>query len=160
MSVVTQYRSFVETGLGKELENPLKKVYAGTMLGSEGFVIKVLQRLERSRVENAEISHRQALSLAPSAEEVLGAVCEHFGVTSEAVGGDRRSLARKVGVYLMKKHTGATNRQIGELIGGMSCSAVAKTCQRLSKLIAEDEVLRSEIEGLEKNLSKVKGRPL
>lgn len=33
-----RYRTFMEEALGKELENPMRKVYAGTLLGSAGFV--------------------------------------------------------------------------------------------------------------------------
>ncbi len=41
----------MESVLGKEPENPLKKVYGGIILGSEKFIKKVLSRLERDPME-------------------------------------------------------------------------------------------------------------
>jgi putative transposase len=152
-----RYRTIVEDVLGKEPESPLKKVYAGTLLGDENFVNKIRQRLESSRLGTPEVSHRQLLRASPAVEEILGATCEHFGESPEEAKGNSRSVARKVGIYLAKKHTAATNRQIGELFGGMGYAAVAKTCQRVARRIEKDEALQEDIEALEERLSIVKG---
>jgi hypothetical protein len=39
----------VESALGKEPESPLKKVYGGIILSSEGFIKIMLSRLESER---------------------------------------------------------------------------------------------------------------
>ena len=60
-------------------------------------------------------------------------------------------------VYLLKKHTPLGNREIGDLLGGLSYSAVSKAMQRLSAALATDEVFRVEIENLQREMSDVKG---
>jgi chromosomal replication initiation ATPase DnaA len=141
----------VEDALGKEPESPLKKVYAGTLLGGESFVNKIRQRLESSRLETPEVSHRQLLRVSPALKEIMGASCEHFGESPEKAKSNSRSVARKVGIYLAKKHTAATNRQIGALFGGMGYAAVAKACQRVAMQVEKDEALQEDIEALEES---------
>ena len=57
----------------------------------------------------------------------------------------------------MKRFTGMTNRQIGELFGGLSYSAIAKVHQRLSAKLRNDQSLRKTVEHIMTNLSLVKG---
>jgi len=48
---------------------------------------------------------------------------------------------RKIVIYMIKKYTGTTNKHIGELFGGISYSAVAKTYQRFLNQLREDKSL-------------------
>lgn len=152
-----RYRTFVEDTLGKEPENPLKQVYAGALLGGESFVNKIRQRLENSNLGTREVSYSQLLNASPTPEQILDVTCEHFGESPGAATVNSRSVARKVGIYLAKKHTAATNRQIGELFGGMGYTAVAKTYQRVARQIGKDEALQVAVQELEEKLSIVKG---
>jgi chromosomal replication initiation ATPase DnaA len=65
-------------------------------------------------------------------------------------------LVRKVGIYLLKKHTGMTNREIGELFGTPSYSAVAKTCERFSEQVSKDSSLRGTVEQITTTMSHVR----
>lgn len=151
------YRIFVEEALGKDLESPLQKVYAGAMLGNEEFIDAMLQRIEGSCLRRVEVACRQSLRITPSIEKIRNTVCEEFGVTFEEAAGNRRSVARKVLIYLMKKHTCATNREIGTMFGDRGDAAVIKTFQRVSKQIAEDEALCTAVKKLQRKLSIVSG---
>ena len=71
--------------------------------------------------------------------------------------GTEHNDIRKKCIHLLKKHTGAANREIGEILGGMSASAVAKAYQRLSTDLASDPRLKKELKSLQGNLSHVKG---
>jgi len=62
---------------------------------------------------------------------------------------DKRNEARKVCIYLIKKHTCATNREIAELFGTLSYSAVAKISQNISKQMGVDTELKGRIKGVE-----------
>ncbi len=53
---------------------------------------------------------------------------------------------------MIKKHTGARNREIGEYFGGLSYSAVAKINDRFKRRLKEDKGLRREVEKLEKSV--------
>ena len=63
--------------MGKEPENPLKKVYGGIILGGDEFIKKVLSRLESDRIEKTEVSHRKALHAAVRVEQITEAVRRH-----------------------------------------------------------------------------------
>ena len=54
-----KYRQYVESMLGQELEDPLKKVYGGMILGRPRFIKRVLERVKESH-ESPEVSNRQA----------------------------------------------------------------------------------------------------
>jgi putative transposase len=144
-----RYRNFVESALGEEIISPLQKVYGGMMLGDEGFVRDALARLEIERLETPEVSHGKALRSTTGLEEIMSACCVHFEVAKEEIMRDKRSEARKACIYLMKKHTCATNRDIAELFGTLSYSAVAKISQYFSKQLEEDKSLRERIKGLQ-----------
>jgi chromosomal replication initiation ATPase DnaA len=53
----------------------------------------------------------------------------------------------------MKKFTGMTNRQIGQLFGDLSYSAVAKAYQRFSVNLRRDKKLRKKVETIRAKLS-------
>jgi putative transposase len=152
-----RYKVFVESALGEELKNPMEKVYGGMMLGGEGFIREVLSRLENEQMEGVEVSHRKTLRAIVGVEEIISALCEHYGIVQEEVAGNKRSKARSAGVYLLKKYTGATNTEIGELFGGISYSAVAKIFQNFSRLMTDDKELRGRIKNLLEHISTFKG---
>jgi REP element-mobilizing transposase RayT len=151
-----RYRAFVESALGEELENPVGKVYGGIVLGCEGFVKEVLNRLEEDRLASEEISYRKALRATMGIEEIVTALCDQFGISRTEITGNKRSKARNAGIYLMKKYSGASNKDIGEHFGGMSYSAVTKAFQLFSKQLGKDRGLRNQIKGLEKKMSTFK----
>jgi putative transposase len=144
-----RYRKFVESARGDEKISPLRKVYGGMMLGDEGFIRNVLARLESERLETPGVSHGKALRSTMGLEEIMSACCSNFEVTKEEILRDKRSEARKACIYLMKKHTCATNREIAELFGTLSYSAVAKISQNFSMQLEEDRSLQKRIKGLQ-----------
>lgn len=62
----------------------------------------------------------------------------------------------KISIYLIRKHTGTTNKQIGDLLGGISYSAVAKVYQRFMKNMDGSRKIRGKVAGIEKEMSYVK----
>ena len=110
-----RYRSFVESALGEETESPLKKVYGGVILGGEGFTRNILLRLENERLGQTEVSHRRALQAITGMQEIIAAICEYYGITWEEIKKNKRSEARKACIYLLKRYTGTSNSEIGEL---------------------------------------------
>jgi hypothetical protein len=143
-----RYQAFVESDLGKEPENPLEKVYGGIILGSEGFIKKVLSRLESDRIEKTEVSHRKALHAAAGVEQIIEAVRRHYGISLEGMAGNKRSEARNACVYLLKRHTSASNAEIGEIFAKLTYSAIAKISQSFSKRMEHDKELRKRVESI------------
>ena len=150
------YRNFVETALGEEIASPLKKVYGGIILGDEGFIRDTLARVELERVDTPEVSHGKALRSTIGLEEIISGCCEYFEVSKDEIIRNKRSKARKACIYLMKQHTCATNREIAELFGTLSYSAVAKISQNVSQQMGVDKSLREHIKGLQVKYSLFK----
>lgn len=57
----------------------------------------------------------------------------------------------------MKKTTGMTNNQIGEIFDGLSGSGVAKVYKRMSKAVNNKKATRKMVGGIEADLSQFKG---
>ncbi len=68
-----------------------------------------------------------------------------------------KDYKNKLALYLIKRHTGATNNEIGALFGGVSYSAVLKTYQRMLERLQTDRDLRKKIEKAESSMSNIKG---
>jgi len=66
----------------------------------------------------------------------------------------RNKNKRDIAIYLLKKHTCLTNRQIGEHSGNISYSAVARAYWRFSEKLKKDKMLRKKVAGI---MSHVKG---
>ncbi len=151
-----QYRSFVERGIGQEMGNPLDKVYGGCILGAESFIRQTLERLKGEVLTREEISHRRALRGRYGPQEILELVCEHFGMELEELirnKGERRGLL----VHLLKRKTAMTNREIGELVGGLTYSAVSKVEARFLEKSSKDKALGKAVKELLGKMSNVKG---
>jgi hypothetical protein len=77
----------------------------------------------------------------------------HFDVTREELKSIRQGDSRKVCVYLIKRHSAATNREIAELFGNLRYSAVAKIDRSVSSGLAADDDLRELIERMQAEYS-------
>lgn len=149
------YREFVERAIGEELESPLKNVYGGVILGRGSFIKEALSKLKENTLGDEGIAQRRALQAAWGKEGVTEALCRFFKVSSEELfKGDKGR--RDIGIHLMKRHAGLTNREIGQFFGGLSYSAVAKAHQRFSARLAEDRSLGKAIKEIEEKMSHVK----
>lgn len=152
-----KYKVFVESALGIEMETPLGNLYGGMILGSTGFIKDTLKQLEGQILNREETSHRKALQASSGADDIIVIVCERYGVAQDELPFKGRNDLRKICMYLMKKYTVCTNREIGKLFGGVSGFAVAKAYQRLVAKLKEDTLLKKEMGWFEDNLSRVKG---
>ena len=61
---------------------------------------------------------------------------------------------KNLGLYLIKKYTPLSNKQIGQIFGNMSCSAVAKSYQRFCHRMEKNPGLVKEVVTI---LSNIKG---
>jgi chromosomal replication initiation ATPase DnaA len=84
-----------------------------------------LDKLKDGILQGEEISNRKQLQAAYESDDVIEAISTYFNVSPDDVF-KKRSEYRNIAIYLMKKFTGMTNRQIGQLFGDLSYSAVAR----------------------------------
>ncbi len=153
----SRYREFVESAPAADLPNPLADVYGGMILGREGFIQNVLSRLDEGDIQRTEVSHRKALQARVDADTLLehvSASLERLGLSREQ---SRAKMFRKIGVYFLKKHTALGNREIGEKVGGLGYSGVAKCYSRMCAEVQRDKVLKGVLSRLTADLSNVKG---
>jgi len=152
-----RYRDYVEAAIGEDLESPIKKVYGGMVLGSAGFIKETLKKIEEDYTRNVEVSGRRQLRTPGEIDEILELIAETYRIPKEAITSGTPSEAKKAAIYLIKKHTGLTDKAIGERFGGLSYSAVAKVCRRLEEKMGIDKGLKKSITKMDRGLSNVKG---
>ena len=157
MKAAKRYNNFVVRAIGVELENPLTNVYGGMILGGTTFKKEALSRLREEDLHKEDISHRRTLRSSYSLEEVIDSICIYLDMPRNDLLGNKNKEHRNIAIYLLKKNTGFTNRQIGQEFGDISYSAVAKVYQRFSEKLRRDKVLRKKIAGIMSGLSFVKG---
>ena len=153
----SRYRAFVEAGTGRELENPTAKIYGGMILGGAKFIKETLRKLKEEYLGKPEISHRRTLKSAEMADEIMSAVGGRYKISGEGSAAGRQREARNVAIYLLKKHTGMTNRATGERCGGLTYSAITKACGKLEGEMAKNRRLQTLVARVEKDLSRFKG---
>jgi len=151
------YRDYVENGIGEKLKNPLDGAYGGIIVGGEQFIKGVLRTIKEGYIEKAEVSHRKALRSVIGMEEIIEVVCRYFKVSRAEVVKRQRGGIKNIAIFEIKRHTGATNSEIGAVFGGVSYSAISKTYQRMLERLQTDLELRKEIEKLDSSMSNVKG---
>ncbi|MFC1532031.1 transposase [Thermodesulfobacteriota bacterium] len=150
------YKQFVENGMGGDLENPFLKIYGGSILGETSFIKQALNKLKEGVLSRKETSHRKMLESAFKSDVIVNAVSKYFGIDKEVVLKDRREY-RNICIYIMKKYTGMTNSQIGQIFDGLSFSAVSKAFQREAKAINENRAMRKKANKIITTLSQFKG---
>jgi len=122
-----KYRKFVENI--EEPKNTFKEVYSGMALGSNAFIKGILARLEDDLSERRDISNRRELRSPLKTEWIIDCVSSHYKIGKDRIFEGGLNQNKKIVIYLVKRHTGAPNPEIGELFN-ISYSGVAKVYQR------------------------------
>ena len=103
-----------------------------------------MSRLKEGVISRKETSHRRLLESTYQPDVIVNAVSIFFGIDNEEVLNDRKEY-RNISIYIMKKYTGMTNVQIGQIFNGLTFSAVAKVYHRMSKAVEENRTLMKEV---------------
>lgn len=149
-AVRRRYREFVEEGLKGTVRNPFEDVYKGAILGGKAFIEMMKGRLKERIVEDREIPGYRSLSRWYTIKDILGVVCSYFGVEPDVLRKRRWNfLPRKVAMYLARKYTDSSLREIGDHFN-VSYSAI---CQNVHQ-VAGDRDAWQAIEELTKLLER------
>jgi REP element-mobilizing transposase RayT len=151
---IQNYKSFVEEAIGEKLDNPLNKIYGGAIAGGDLFVKKVLRRLRNVDLDKGEISNRRELKSIYRPEEIIEKISLVLNVSRDGIVNSEIKDSRAIAIYLMKKYTGLTNREIGHIFGNLSYSGVSKVNRRFEKKIQKDSSLKRKVLEI---MSNVKG---
>jgi hypothetical protein len=142
------YGNYVKEGMGKNLEDPLEKTVASTLLGSEKFIEWVKDQWIEKATFHRDIPALRRLANWPDLSSILREV--------ERVFGKGTSGSRKIGLYLSHRLSGLSLGEIGKFYEGISPSAVSQNTRRIEGRIKEDLILSGKVYDLkELILSKV-----
>lgn len=142
------YREFMHAPVAEEEERELKKTFAGTVLGTPGFVSRISEKyLDKDR-PLSNVPAAQAFFPGPRLDDIIDAV----GKLDFSPG-----LGRQVILHLAHTMTGMKLKTIGQRFG-IGESAVAQAGRRLKERIDQDKRLRKKVERIknELGLSRVK----
>ncbi|MFO1011292.1 MAG: chromosomal replication initiator protein DnaA [Planctomycetota bacterium] len=93
---------------------------------------------------------------APSMEEILAFVTEHFGVKLSELQSKKRTNAvaypRQIAMYLARQITRHSLEEIGGFFGGRDHSTVIYAVDKIGQLVQEDESVRALVDGFMQRL--------
>ena len=138
-----QYRKFVMDAIGKST-NPLADIYGGFILGKAAFIKDTLALL-KEKVEGGDYAHKKTIeSVDPGS--ITQEVASYYKQDLEALRKAKKKplLARKVAVYLLKRLTALTNKEIG-MEFGIGYSGVSWIAQDVERLIREEKMIKDDI---------------
>src|ERR1700722_5057547 len=149
---VKRYRRELEAaaGLG-ELETDWKEELSATLLlGSDEFVGRMKKLLKGNRREQTGL--RKARGETVSWKAISATVSEVWGQDWAKLEAGHGNAALGAALYLARKHSDRTLRELGGLAGGMQYPAVTMAIRRLAKRLESDKALAKKVKRVERIL--------
>ena len=140
-----RYQGFVREGMVRSLEDPLRKVVASTLLGTERFIEGVRERIIKKARFHRDLPALRKLSIWPDLSSIVR--------ESERVFGKGTMASRRVALYLSHRLSGLSLGEIGDHFGGIGPSAVTQNTRRLEVDLEQDKRFLAEVQNLKKILS-------
>ncbi|MCL2924203.1 MAG: chromosomal replication initiator protein DnaA [Trichodesmium sp. MAG_R04] len=135
--IATRYPSNI-----RELEGALTRVVTYISISGLPMTVKNIAPILSPQIEKLDASK----------EVVIKVVSENFNVSIEDLKSSSRkreiTLARQVGMYLMRQHTDFSLPKIGEFFGGKDHTTVLYSCDKISQLQSSDLSLAQTIRQL------------
>lgn len=144
--VPQDYRRFVSDGIEKD-RNPFDLVYAGFILGKKKFIKSTLDIL-KTQVEREDFSHKKIInSLEP--EDIIQEVAKYYHKEAKILRNSKKKslLAKKIAIYLLKKLTSLTNKEIGNEFR-ISYSGVSWISRDVERLMEKNKRVKKDVETL------------
>lgn len=136
----------------RELEGSLVRLSATTRLSGREISLEMARDVLRDL-----LPHTAQQSLA-TVELIQKCVADHFDVELAELLGNKRHkqilVPRQVAMFLCRKLVKLSYPEIGEKFGGKDHSTVINACQKIEKLLPQDDELRSAILALELQLQR------
>jgi REP element-mobilizing transposase RayT len=141
----SKYKQFVLDGIDEKTDI-FDKVYAGFVLGKVKFIKDTIKDL-KCQIEGGDFSYKNKLTNNIQLEEIVKKTAKRFKISPKELYSSKKKplLSRKAAIYLSKRLTGLTNKEIGEAFK-ITYSAVSKSCNDMEKVIKENPRIRRDIE--------------
>ncbi len=147
MAILQKKAEYENMRLPREVIEYIASSYTSNIRELEGALIRAVAYISISglpmRVENiASVLNPPVEQIDASPEAVINAVADVFDIAVEEIKGQSRrreiSLARQVGMYLMRQHTDLSLPKIGEEFGGKDHTTVMYSCDKIAQLRTSD----------------------
>jgi hypothetical protein len=137
------YKRFVEEGVGQK-ESPWEQLHSRLYLGEEEFLNRVHEAGRKHRHLDVPKYQKHVVKAEPG--KILARVGAVYGENPSGIlkAGLRRREARDAAIYLLKKESGLSLKEIGKRMG-VGFSAVGNQWRRLKVKAAEDPAFAKKL---------------
>ena len=164
MAILQKKAEYENMRLPREVIEYIASSYTSNIRELEGALIRAVAYISISglpmRVENiAAVLNPPVEQIEASPEAVMNAVADVFDIAVEEIKGQSRrreiSLARQVGMYLMRQHTDLSLPKIGEEFGGKDHTTVMYSCDKIAQLRTSDPGMAQTLRQLSDRINLV-----
>ena len=162
-SQIKNYINFIEEGLKRDLDSPLKSISAQLVLGCEPFVRKIRSMLKTGDKtgESHDVESNDTIRklISHPIENIFEVVCREYDVDIQTIltsgKGRRDVLSRQITFYLAAKYCLGimTLNKIGKIMGCKNGSSVTMAVKKIKELMGKDKKLIKKLKKLEEKLA-------
>ncbi len=147
------YKEFLYEGLRSG--NPLENVYAQSILGTESFVEKIVNKFLKGRPISEEVPEHKKLKYYKDLEDISEVVARYYNIEKDELMKRKVKFnkGRKVFVYLARRYTSSSLKRIANFLrNSVGESGVSKMYSRVEEEMRRKKQFREEVEEIEKQI--------
>ncbi|MCM1984786.1 chromosomal replication initiator protein DnaA [Lyngbya confervoides] len=157
MAILQKKAEYENIRLPREVIEYIAANYTSNIRELEGALIRAVAYISISGLPMTVDNIKPMLApntakITASPDTIIHAVADTFGIAVEDLKGNSRrreiSLARQVGMYLMRQHTDLSLPKIGDEFGGKDHSTVIYSCEKVSEQQSKDTELAQTLRQL------------
>lgn len=157
IAILQKKAQYEKIKLSREIVEYIATQYTSNIRELEGAFIRAITHLSISglpmNVENvASILCPVVQPLMTTPEVILQALSETFNISIEELKSSSRrreiSLARQIGMYVMRQYTDLSFPRIGQVFGGKDHTTVLYSCEKINQLQQNDQQIAQKISQL------------
>jgi chromosomal replication initiator protein len=162
MAILQKKAEYENMRLPRDVIDYIASSYTTNIRELEGALIRAVAYVSISglpmTVENiAPVLNPPSDQVEASPESVIKAVSEMFNVSIEDLKSSSRrreiSVARQIGMFLMRQHTDLSLPKVGEVFGGKDHTTVMYSCEKIAQLKETDVELARSLRQLSDRIS-------
>jgi len=138
-----QYRKFVESMVGMEIESPFQNIFASTILGSSDFINEISSKYLGNKKSDRDLPDLKMFYDKPDIRWITE--CVEKEIDEDPI------LLKRVQLYICHQYSGQKLKDIGQHFG-IGESGVSQASRRVAKQIEKDKKLGKKIERIHSRL--------